>query len=75
MSLKDSERLCRKRIWSDWVRHSGATVSIAVNPCHWSWWPQIQNEPLDTWIGPHERRFYVTWLMITVRAWIDDGTW
>jgi hypothetical protein len=30
---------------------------------------------LDTWIGPNEHRFYVSWLMVTVRLWIDDGAW
>ena len=75
MSSQDSDRLFRKRTLLDWLRYSGVTVSITANPFHWSWIPQIQNEPLDTWIGPNERRFYVSWLMLTVRVWIDDGSW
>ena len=75
MSSTDSKKLFHKRIWLDWLRYSGASVSITLNPAHWTWWPQIQNEPLDTWIGPNERRFYVSWLMLTVRIWIDDGAW
>jgi hypothetical protein len=75
MSSNDSSKLFRKRTWLDWLRFSGASVTITANPWHWQWWPQIQNEPLDTWIGPNEHRFYVSWLMLTVRVWVDDGAW
>ena len=75
MSSNDSRKLFHKRTWLDWLRFSGASVTVTVNPWHWQWWPQIQNEPFDTWIGPYERRFYVSWLMLTVRIWIDDGAW
>ena len=75
MSSKDFNNLFRKRTLLDWLRYSGISISLTVNPAHWSWWPQIQNEPLDTWIGPNEHRFYLSWLMITLRAWIDDGSW
>ena len=75
MSSQDSDRLFRKRTWLDWLRYSGASMSVTANPFHWAWIPQIRDEPLDTWIGPNEHRFYFTWLMITVRAWIDDGSW
>ena len=75
MSSKGSGRLFHKPTWLDWLRYSGASVTITANPAHWTWWPQIQNEPLDTWIGPNERRFYFSWLMITLRIWIDDGSW
>ena len=75
MSSKDFNNLFRKRTLLDWLRYSGISISLTVNPAHWSWWPQIQNDPLDTWIGPNEHRFYFSWLMITLRAWIDDGSW
>ena len=75
MSSNDSSKLFRKRTWLDWLRFSGASVTVTVNPWHWRRWPQILDQPLDTWIGPNERRFYVSWLMLTVRIWIDDGAW
>ena len=75
MSSSDSKTLFSKRTMLDWLRYSGASVSVTLNPFHWRWIPEIQNEPLDTWIGPNERRFYIAWLMITVRLWIDDGAW
>ena len=75
MSSRDSETLFRKRTLLDYLRYSGASLSVTLNPAHWAWLPQIQNEPLDTWIGPNEHRFYFSWFMITLRAWIDDGSW
>ena len=75
MSSKDSNRLDSKSTLFNWLRYSGASITVTANPFHWSWWPQIQNEPLDTWIGPNEHRCYFSWLMITVRIWTDDGSW
>ena len=75
MSSRDSDRLFRKRTWLDWLRYSGASLSITFNPFHWSWRPHVLDEPLDTWVGPNESRFYFAWLMVTVRLWIDDGSW
>lgn len=57
-----------------WLRYSGASISITVNPFHWRLVPDF-DEPLDTWVGPNESRFYVAWLMLTVRIWVDDGAW
>jgi hypothetical protein len=75
MSSRDSSPLSPKKNWLDWLRYSGASITIAVNPWHWSWLPQVQNEPLDTWIGPNEHRLCVSWLFLTVRMWLDDGAW
>ena len=58
-----------------WIRYSGATVIVRVNPCHWIWWPEIEPRYQDTWAGPRERTIGVSWLMLTVRVWIDDGSW
>ena len=58
----------------DWIRYSGASVSLTVNPFHWSILPRFR-EARDAWQGPHERRFMMAWLFVTIRAWIDDGSW
>jgi hypothetical protein len=58
-----------------WLRYSGASVIIAVNPLHWSWRPQARRAFIDEWVGPHERAWFVGWLFLTVRVWIDDGSW
>ena len=57
-----------------WLRYSGASVIITVNPLHWRWKPWTMNF-VDEWIGPHERTVTMGWLFVTVRLWIDDGSW
>lgn len=68
-----------KPIWTpgvlDWLRYSGTSISVVLNPLHWRLIPAINDEPRDHWLGPKERRWSVSWLMVTVRIWIDDGTW
>ena len=55
MSSNDSSKLFRKRTWLDWLRFSGASVTVTVNPWHWQWIPQIQNEPLDRHLDRPQR--------------------
>jgi hypothetical protein len=59
----------------NWIRYSGGSIIVRINPCHWNLWPQIEPQYNDTWAGPRQRTWAVTWLMITVRIWIDDGSW
>jgi hypothetical protein len=57
----------------DYVRYSGVTVCLHVNPFHWSWLPVARREP-----GPiidEEYTYRVSWLFVTFRFWIDDGSW
>jgi hypothetical protein len=63
------------RRYLKWLRYSGASVAITVNPWHWSWIPRAQRELNDTWSGPNERTWSVRWLFLTARIWIDDGSW
>jgi hypothetical protein len=57
-----------------WLRYSGASMCVTVNPCHWSWIPRFRRER-DIWSGPVEWNGSASWLMLTVRVWIDDGSW
>jgi hypothetical protein len=58
-----------------WLRYSGASISITVNPLHWSWVPQGGRAFIDEWAGPNERTWSARFLFVTVRGWIDDGSW
>ena len=56
-----------------YLRWSGASVCVHVNPCHWSWLPVARREP-----GPiidEEYTYRISWLFVTFRFWIDDGSW
>jgi len=58
-----------------WLRYSGACVIITVNPAHWSWRPQAGRVFTTEWATPNERTWRVVWLFLTIRVWIDDGSW
>ena len=59
----------------DWIRYSGASITITVNPFHWRWVPQARRAFIDEWVGPHERAWVASWLFVAVRVWVDDGSW
>lgn len=59
----------------NWLKYSGASISFTVNPLHWAWVPQAGRAFVDEWAGPNERSWYTRCLFVTVRFWIDDGSW
>ena len=58
-----------------WLRYSGASIAININPLHWRWVPQAGRAFVCEWAGPKERTYFAGWLFVTVRVWIDDGSW
>jgi hypothetical protein len=59
----------------NWLRYSGASVAVTINPLHWRWRPQARRAAMDEWVGPHEQAWFMGWLFVTIRVWIDDGSW
>jgi hypothetical protein len=57
-----------------WLRYSGLSITLTVNPYHWSWRPRAGLQQ-DEWAGPRERTYFASWLMISTRIWLDDGSW
>lgn len=57
-----------------WLRFSGMSVILTVNPMQWSLRPWA-NRFQDEWSGPRERTISFGWLFLTVRVWINDGSW
>lgn len=72
MSYNDSKHQLRV---TKWLRYSGACVTMTVNPWHWTLVPLFFKDDNNGWLGPNERTWRMSWLMITVRVWIDDGSW
>jgi hypothetical protein len=58
-----------------WLRYSGFSVIILGNPVHWSVLPWWRREANDGWPSPNERTYSVGWMFLTLRIWIDDGSW
>jgi hypothetical protein len=59
----------------DWLRYSGVSVIIILNPLHWRLIPRAIREPNDGWPSPNECTWSVSWLFLTVRGWVDNGAW
>lgn len=73
MSKNDSKPLSQQML--DWIRYSGASISITVNPFHWFWTPRFFSETIGDWPGPNEYCGRISFLFLSVRFWIDDGSW
>ena len=58
-----------------WIKYSGASVIITLNPLHWCWMPVAKHEQNIEWPSPNEHTYRVAWLFLTVRVWIDNGDW
>jgi hypothetical protein len=58
-----------------WLRYSGASVAVTLNPLHWRWVPAGGVEFVDEWRGPNQHNWYASWVFLTVRVWIDNGSW
>ena len=58
-----------------YLKYSGASVILTFNPLHWRLVPYARAGPNTEWPSPNERMFVVSWLFVTVRMWIDDGSW
>ena len=58
-----------------WVRYSGASAIVTVNPLHWRLAPTARHEQNVEWPSPNEHTYRVSWLFLTVRIWIDNGDW
>lgn len=58
----------------DYLKYSGVSVILSLNPFHWLLIPKIRNESNSEWGSP-ERTYSLTFLFLTVRMWIDNGDW
>lgn len=57
-----------------WLTYSGLSVILTLNPLHWSLMPYARNERNLEW-GMPDDQWAAGWLFLTIRLWIDDGSW
>jgi len=57
-----------------WLTYSGLCVILTINPSHWRFVPWARND-ISEWAGPNEWTGSCGWLFLTVRVWIDDGSY
>ena len=58
----------------DYLKYSGISVILTLNPFHWLFIPKIRNETNTEW-GSAQHTYSLTFLFLTVRMWIDNGDW
>lgn len=57
----------------DWLRYSGATVTLHLNPLYWWVIPSLQRRTNE--LGERDRRWEFKFLFLKINVWIDDGRW
>jgi hypothetical protein len=57
----------------NYLKYSGVSVTMTVNPCHWAWIPRFFHGKEDAW--DDTETLSVSVLFLTMRIWIDDGSW
>ena len=58
----------------NWLRYSGLSIIITLNPFHWRALPALFRET-NEWAGPKEHTLVFKFLFLTIRIWIDNGDW
>jgi len=58
----------------NYLKYSGLSVIIQLNPLHWKVWPWFKNETNSEW-GSAEYTCSLSFLFLTIRFWIDNGDW
>jgi hypothetical protein len=57
-----------------WLIYSGFCVILTLNPLHWRLLPKAYKQ-VNEWKGPNEWTGSISWLFVTIKIWIDDGSW
>ena len=57
----------------NYLKYSGASIIITVNPLHWAWIPVFRRGSNEIW--DYAETWAISFLFLTFRIWIDDGKW
>ena len=58
----------------NWISYSGLCFIVSINPLHWRLIPYARRDRHEL-EGPKEFTGSCGWLFLTIRLWIDDGSW
>lgn len=56
----------------NWLKYSGCNITLKLNPFHWRFTFSKGSEN-DAW--EISTSYIIELLPITIRIWIDDGSW
>ena len=60
--------------FGQYLRYSGVSIIISLNPLWWKVLPWVRNETTAEF-GAAERTWACGFLFLTIRVWIDRGAW
>jgi hypothetical protein len=55
----------------NWLKYSGATISLTLNPYHWCFQLKYKKSA-DVW---EQDAFVLQILPLSIRVWFDNGEW
>jgi len=55
----------------NWLKYSGCNITLKLNPFHWRF-HCAYNQTNEAW---EQDALVLELFPITIRLWIDDGTW
>lgn len=55
-----------------YIVNSGATVSVVLNPFHWTYVPKHTTSGGDLWDVDWDM---YSFLFLNIKVWVDDGDW
>lgn len=55
-----------------YMMYSGLSLAITFNPFHWALMPRYFRNGKDGWEPDYHS---ISFLFLTIRFWIDDGSW
>ena len=58
----------------NYLKYSGVSVIISLNPFQCRYLPWFRNESNNEW-GSSEYTYAFGFLALTIRFWIDNGEW
>lgn len=61
------------KVWQ-YIRYSGMSIIFSLNPLYWKILPWFRRE-INELATENERTYSLTFLFLTIRVWIDDGSW
>lgn len=60
----------------NYLKYSGASLTIYLNPLYWKAFPYIRNiSKDDVYLGPDSHTWEFGFLFLIIRVWVDNGNW
>ena len=56
-------------------KYSSFKISIQLNPLQWRWVPFHFIGKMNEWPDENVYQFLFGWIFLSIRVYIDDGSW